>query len=134
MANSLGRSGPLSFFLGMILAVAGLVHLMEPNAFLSLMPPWIPAPRFVIYATGVVELFAAVGLRQPPLRRTTALWVAAYFVAIWPVHFYVALNSVPMFGNAQPSFLWGRVAFQLVFIAWALWIAVLSKREVNAAP
>ena len=129
MANSFSRSGSLAFLLGMILAVAGLLHLMEPAAFMPLMPPWMPAPFILIYATGVLELFAAMGLRQKALRRTTALWVAVYFLAIWPVHFYAAVYSIPIFGNGSPAFLWGRVGFQVVFIAWALWIAVLAKRE-----
>jgi uncharacterized membrane protein len=129
MASFLSRSGPLSFLLALVLAVAGLVHLMEPGAFLPFMPPYLPQPVFLIYFTGVLELFAAVGLRSPGLRQKTAWWLVAYFVALWPVHFHVAANSIPVFGLASPAFLWGRTAFQIVFIAWAAWIALLARRE-----
>jgi len=33
--------------------VAGVVHLRRPEAFLPIMPDWIPAPREVILFTGV---------------------------------------------------------------------------------
>ena len=129
MASFFSRSGPLSFLLAMILAIAGILHLMEPRAFLPVMPPYLPAPLFLIYFTGVLELFAAMGLRNANLRRTAALGLVAYFVAITPAHVHVAVNQIPMFGVADPAFLWGRLAFQLVFIAWAWRIAVLAKRE-----
>jgi len=134
MRKTLNTSGPLSFLLALVLAVAGLVHLMEPGGFLPLMPPYLPWPKFLIYFTGVLELFAAMGLRSPALRRTTALWLIAYFCAIMPLHFHVAVNSIPMFGNDSPAFLWGRIAFQLVFIGWAYRIAVLARREGLGRP
>ena len=129
MASFFSRSGPLSFLLALVLAVAGLVHLMEPAAFLPFMPPYLPAPLFLIYFTGVLELFAAMGLRSPALRRQAARGLVAYFLAIWPVHFHVALNAIPVMGFGSPAFLWGRTAFQLVFIAWAARIALLARRE-----
>lgn len=133
MKEFFSRSGGLAFLLALVLAVAGLIHLMEPGAFLPFMPPWLPMPLALIYFTGIVELFAAIGLRSPALRRQAALWLVAYFIAIWPVHFHVAIHSIPVFGSASPALLWGRTVFQLVFIGWAYAIAVLAQRERLAA-
>ena len=77
---------------------------------------YLPWHRELILLTGGLELAAAVGLGTRRFRRTTAWWLIAYFVAILPAHFHVAINRVPMFGVDDPLWLWGRIPFQAVFL------------------
>jgi uncharacterized membrane protein len=124
MAN---REGWMSYrliraALGLILGVAGVVHLVSPALFLPAMPPYIPWHLELIYLTGVLELAAAVGLRSPRFRRVTAWCLVAYFLAILPAHVHVAWNQVELFGIRDPRLLWGRLAFQPVFVASAYWL------------
>lgn len=113
----------LLLMMSLILAVAGTVHLIQPELFLPAMPPYLPFPIPLIYFTGLLELFAAAGILAPRLRRLTGLCLVAYFIAILPAHFHIASNSISMFGITDPRVLWGRLVFQGVFIYWAYWIA-----------
>ena len=60
---------PLRFVLSTILALAGVVHLVNPALFLPAMPPWIPWHEPLILLTGILEIAAAVGLWIKPLAR-----------------------------------------------------------------
>lgn len=84
------------------------------------MPPYIPFHQFLIYATGVYEVFVGLSLViLPSARRQIAISLALYFIAILPAHFHVAINAIPMFGIKSPVLLWFRTGFQAVFIFWA---------------
>ena len=102
-----------------ILAGAGVVHLVAPEVFLPAMPPYLPGHLAIIYVTGGLELAAAVGLWVHRLRRLTAWCLVVYFIAILPAHVHVAWNGIEMFGIREPLLLWGRLVFQVVFVAAA---------------
>jgi uncharacterized membrane protein len=102
-----------------ILVLAGITHLVAPEVFMKAMPNYIPYHRFIIYFTGFTEILIAIGLLVPSLKKVSAYTLVAYFVAILPAHFHIALNGIEMFGYDSPYVLWGRTAFQLVFIYWA---------------
>lgn len=109
----------IRILLSVILAAAGVVHLVDPGVFLPAMPPYIPWHREVILVTGVLELMAAAGLWIGRVRVLTAWCLVAYFVAIIPAHLHIAVNGVAMFGISDPRLLWGRLALQAVFVAAA---------------
>jgi uncharacterized membrane protein len=107
--------------LAALFAGSGLVHLVHPQAFASIMPRAIPEEHHtaLIYASGVVELVCAVGL----LRRTR--WASAASLAtlgaVFPANVQMALdagtgrNTGP--GDSH-ALAWGRLPLQLA-MAWA---------------
>ena len=44
----------------------GVVHLAAPDAFLPIMPDWVPEPRLVVIVTGLCELAGVLGLAWVP--------------------------------------------------------------------
>jgi uncharacterized membrane protein len=100
---------------------SGLVHLLRPQSFASIMPRAIPEEhhRNLIYASGVVELVCAAGLA----RRTH--WAAAASIAtlaaVFPANVQMALDAGTG-RNTGPSdsraVAWGRLPLQLA-MAWA---------------
>ncbi len=109
--------------LALLLTAAGITHLVLPGAFVSAMPPIIPAPEVAIVLTGFLEILSALALLYAPWRRLVALWLAVYFIAITPVHLYVAWHGIPMFGFGNPVFLWARTLLQAPLVYWAWRIA-----------
>lgn len=112
----------LRIVLGAIYLLAGVAHLRSPGVFLSITPGWVPAPEFVIAATGVAEILGAialVGIR--PLRRAAAIGLALYAVCVYPANIKHAMDAVAAHG---PDAWWPyhapRLAFQPVFVWWAL--------------
>jgi uncharacterized membrane protein len=100
---------------------SGVVHLVRPQAFASIMPRAIPEEHHttLIYASGLVELACAAGL----VRRTR--WAAAASVAtlaaVFPANVQMALdagtgrNPGPADSRAVA---WGRLPLQLAMV-WA---------------
>jgi uncharacterized membrane protein len=108
-------------FLAAGFAASGVVHLVRPQAFASIMPRAIPEEHHanLIYASGVVELVCALGL----VRRTR--WASAAslatLAAVFPANVQMALDAGTG-RNAGPAdsrvVAWGRLPLQLV-MAWA---------------
>ena len=107
-----------TFYLG-----AGLLHLRAPDAFLPIVPAWVPEPRLVVIATGVAEILGAVGLLVPRLRRAAGIGLALYALCVFPANIKHAIEGITMAG--LPSSLWyhaPRLALQPVLIWWALYV------------
>lgn len=104
--------------------VPGTVTFM-PNHddLVAMVPPVVPFPGFVIYATGVLELAGAAGLVLTSTRRAAGLCLALLFVLLLPANIYAAVAEVP---DASP--LWLRIPEQIIYIAVALWAASPATR------
>jgi len=102
-----------------ILFFAGIVHFMDPYAFANSIPLFVPYKLELIYLTGALEFVLVLGLMVKQGRPLFAKFTAIYFTLLIPIHVYVALFAIPMFGVSSPAVLWGRTLFQFVFIWWA---------------
>ena len=100
---------------------SGIVHLLRPQAFASIMPRAIPEEHHtkLIYASGVAELVCAAGLARRT-RWATAASIAT-LAAVFPANVQMALDAGTG-RNRGPSdsraVAWGRLPLQLV-MAWA---------------
>ena len=111
------------FFAGPVMFVAGLLHFVRPGMYEAIMPPWLPAQRELVYASGVVEAGAAAGTVFPRTRRPAGLVLIATLLAIFPANIHMALNpsefpKVP--GGAAA--LYARLPLQALMI-WLVWRA-----------
>jgi hypothetical protein len=117
-----------------LLAAAGMVHLLAPEAFNPAIPfPW---KLEINYAAGGLELLLALGLWPARTREHAARWSALWFLLLTPVHLYICTFSIPIFGVSSPWLLWGRTFLQPVLYFWALslqrsgWLMAQRWREV----
>lgn len=79
----------LRWVLAVVYVLAGVMHLIRPEPFLTITPAWVPAPYAVVLLTGVAELLGAIGLMQPfskPLRRAAGWGLALYALCVWPAN------------------------------------------------
>lgn len=104
------------WFLIGIFTLAGVLHLVRPEQFLFLFPPFIPSQYFLIIATGWLEEVLALGLIFRRTRRGSAYFSAGYLLILNTIHFYVAWEGIPMFGTDSPLILWGRFFLQFFLI------------------
>ena len=102
-----------------ILGTAGIIHFMDPFAFANSIPLFVPYKLELIYLTGVLEFLLVIGLLIKKTRPLFAKLTAVYFILLIPIHLYVSIYSIPMFGVSDPLLLWGRTLFQFIFIWWA---------------
>lgn len=104
---------------GPFFVFAGVMHFVTPRTYKQIMPPWVPAPEAMVYASGVAEIAGGAGMMLPSRRRLAGWWLIATLIGVFPANLHMALNhddypKVP--GGATT--LWARLPFQGLFIAW----------------
>ena len=112
----------MRLLMALFYAVAALVHLVSPEAFLPIVPSWVPEPRAVVLATGACELAGAVGLLTKRLRVAAGMGLALYAVCVFPANIKHAFEAIDLPG--LPSTWWyhaPRLAAQPVLVWWALY-------------
>jgi len=104
---------------GPVFVVAGILHFVIPKVYRRIMPPYVPAPMAMVYASGVAEIAGGAGLMHPRLRRPAGWWLIATLVAVFPANLHMALHpdEFPQVPGGPPA-LWARLPLQGVFIAW----------------
>jgi uncharacterized membrane protein len=112
-----------AFFAGPVMTFAGVMHFVKPRWYMRIMPPYLPAHRELVYASGVAEIAGAVGTMHPRTRRPAGLFLIATLVAVFPANVHMAVNAddyrdVPG-GRAS---LIARLPFQALFV-WLVWKA-----------
>jgi uncharacterized membrane protein len=107
---------------GPVYVAAGLLHFVFPRAYQRILPPWLPAPRQLVYASGAAEIAggAALTARPPGLRRFGGRLMAATLLAIFPANVHMAMHPERYRGiPGGRAALYARLPFQAAFIAWA---------------
>jgi uncharacterized membrane protein len=101
-----------------IFLLSGVLHLVNPDAFGWLMPPWLPEPTLLIYVSGVLELVCAIGFI---FKQRWAGWLSALvLLAVWPANIWYAFNVL---GSANVWLIvaaWVRLPLQLPLMYFAV--------------
>lgn len=124
----------LRVILALAMTGVGVMHFTSPEPFVRIVPAALPAPLMLVYASGIAEIAGGIGILIPPLRRAAGLGLIALYVAVFPANVNMALNHLPLGNDSVPTWaLWMRLPFQIVFIAWAYWVAVARTPESRRA-
>lgn len=101
-----------------VFVLSGIGHLINPAAFLNLIPPFLPAANLWIYASGLAELICAYGLltRSRWAPRATAVLLLIIWVGNW--WFAIDLSSEGELIAVIAA--WARIPLQIPLIWWAL--------------
>ncbi len=127
--ETLARRG-LRWALAALYTPFGVLHVTRPGAFLPIMPPAIPHPQAVVVATGVAEILGGIGLLLPQTRKAAGVGLALYAIGVYPANIYHAVAGVHV--PPLPDSWWyhgPRLAFQPVFVLWALYAGGLIGRS-----
>jgi len=114
----------LRVLLGVALAGAGITHLtVARDEFQAQVPEFVPLdPDVTVVASGAVEIALGTALLVARRRRTTVgLAAAAFFVAIFPGNVAQWVHGRDGFGLDTDAARFGRLFFQPVLVAAALW-------------
>ena len=120
-----GNISVLRALLGAFMTLMGVLHFSHAEVFVSVVPDYLPAPLFLVYASGICEIALGVGLVFERTRVLAAWGLIALYVAVFPANVHMALHpDLPLAGippDMHPSALglWLRLPFQLVFLYWA---------------
>jgi len=113
----------LLVLMGAFYVFAGSAHFLRADAYLPMMPHYLPWHAQLVFLSGLAEVLCGLGVLFPPTRKLAAWGTIALLVAVFPANIHVALHDVPLFGATEGAgaLNWIRLPFQGVLIAWAWW-------------
>jgi uncharacterized membrane protein len=126
------RSFPTSAaVLAGMFAASGVVHLVKPEFYEPIIPPWLPGPREIVLASGVAELACAAGLAHPRTRSTAGWASVALLLGVFPGNVQMAVDAM---GTDNTALKVGSLV-RLPFQAPLIWLAVRAARTgAGSAP
>ena len=117
LRGRLTRASP--YLLAALVGGSGVLHLVSPEGFERLIPPFLGSPRAWVYGSGVVEIACAAGLLHPSSRATAGLATAGLLVAVFPGNVYMAFEP----GEVPRWLAIARLPLQVPLVLWALHVA-----------
>ncbi len=115
---------------------AGVAHFTDEAFFTAIVPDWLPAPRLLVWVSGVAEILGGLGLLLPQTRRLAAWGLIALLIAVFPANIDMALDPQPIasapawmgLDDPNPVALWLRLPVQFLFIGWT-WLYTREAAE-----
>jgi uncharacterized membrane protein len=119
--------------MGLLYAIAGILHFVAPKAYERIVPPQFPRPRLLVSLSGIAEIALGIGVLFERTRNASAWGLVALLVAIFPANVYMATSDKfelpePL-ADVSDLALWARLPLQAVLVAWALWYTDSSDSE-----
>ena len=115
----------LRLLLASLYAIAGVLHIVAPRPFLSIMPGDLPYPEAIVLLTGIAELLGAIALAQGwslRLQRAGAIGLALYAVCVFPANMnHFALDMARPDNGLGLAYHIPRMFAQPIIVWWALW-------------
>ena len=111
--------------------IIGIIHLVTPEKLTYMIPGFLPYPKALVYISGVMEIVLALLMLIPRYQRWAGWGIIGLLLAVFPANINVALNQLPAPGGlpAEPWYVWSRLAFQPIYIAWVWWVAIYADKK-----
>jgi uncharacterized membrane protein len=114
------------WIMALFFVAAGSYHFVSPQAYLEIMPPYVPWQRGLVYVSGFAEILLGLAALTQPFRRFAGWGLIALLIAVFPANIHMALDG---FHSIPRWILWARLPLQFVLIGWVYWTCVT--REVT---
>ena len=111
--------------IALLFATSGVLHLIKPQPFVSIMPPWLPGAFALVIISGICEVAGAAGILMPPTRVVAGWGLIALLFAVFPANIQMLLNARA--SHASPTWmalLIARLPLQVLLIIWVYRAAV----------
>jgi uncharacterized membrane protein len=109
-------------FAALLYIAAGTLHFIKPEAYIRIMPPYLPWHQPLVLISGAFEILGGAGLLFPRVRRAAAWGLIALLIAVFPANIYMATNPIDAGASSiAPILRWGRLPVQVLLVWWLLW-------------
>ena len=106
------------FGLSVFFIYFGIDHFINPDFYLSIMPPSFPLHEEAVYISGFFEIVGGIGVLIPRFRKIAGWGLVALLIAVYPANIYMAI-SPEAFPDIPIEVLYFRLALQFLFFYWA---------------
>jgi uncharacterized membrane protein len=116
----------LRYVIAILFVIGGILHFINTDLYLKIMPPYIPWHLAMVYISGVAEIAGGVGLLVPVLRKPAAWGLVALLIAVFPANVYMAMDRIQVTSRPIPqALLWARLPLQAVMI----WLVLFVRKQ-----
>lgn len=106
-----------SRILGIFFLIAGVMHFVATDAYVAMMPVYLPWHAGLVVLSGFLEVLFGAAVLYPPARRMAGFGLILLLIAVFPANIHVALHALPLGGvQIPPLFLWMRLPLQFLLI------------------
>jgi uncharacterized membrane protein len=107
--------------------VGGYFHFATPEAFVRIVPPYVPYPLAVVYISGCFELLGAVGILLPKWRSKAGIGLFVLTICVTPANVFMWMNP-QLFPSMSETLLGVRLVVQVALLACIWWSTRSSER------
>ena len=107
------------FGLSLFFIYFGIDHFINPEFYLSIMPPAFPLHVEAVYISGFFEILGGITILIAPLRKIAGWGLVALLICVYPANIYMAITP-EAFPEISRGLLYFRLPLQFLFIYWAL--------------
>jgi uncharacterized membrane protein len=116
------------YFMATLYILAGVNHFVNPDFYVSIMPPYLPWHLELVYLSGVAEIVCGVVLYIPRTRVLGAWLTIALLIAVFPANIHTAVNP-ELFDTIPRWSHYVRLPIQGLLVLWAYWYTRPGLRE-----
>lgn len=107
----------------------GLSHFKFQKGMALMIPDFVPGKMFWVYATGVIEIAAGIGLMIPSIRELTAILLIVFYVLVFIANINSSKKKINIFkadytGPGMAYLYKERIPMQLILIAWTWYFGI----------
>ena len=106
------------FGLSLFFIYFGIDHFINPEFYLSIMPPAFPLHAEAVYISGFFEILGGISVLIAPLRKIAGWGLVALLICVYPANIYMAITP-EAFPEISIELLYFRLPLQFLFIYWA---------------
>lgn len=117
--------------MAIMLVFTAVGHFLYPVGMAAMIPEILPWKLFIVYATGILEAFFAIGLVFFKRKELIAWAVILFFILVLPANIQAAAEHIS-YQTGEPngpglSYLLFRIPLQFLFIGW-VYLSAVKKR------
>lgn len=110
--------------IALVFCTTGVAHFVVTDALATMIPPFLPWARGLIYFTGMLEIGAGLAVLHPSTRRGAGWFLVVFLALLLPFNIYAAMKHLPLAGHEDGwRYLVVRIPVQGVLMGWCWWFA-----------
>lgn len=107
----------------------GFSHFKFQKGMAMMIPDFIPARMFWVYATGLIEIAAGIGLMIPAIRELTAILLIIFYILVFIANINSSRKKINIFkadytGPGMKYLYTQRIPMQIILIAWTWYFGI----------
>lgn len=97
--------------------LAGINHFLMPRFYLSIIPPFLPWPKWINWISGIAEIVLGIGLLIPAHSSASAWGIILLLIAVYPANIYHFMKGLKK--KKMVLVLAARLPIQFILLWWA---------------